>query len=76
MIFHFFQNVMIFWGHPNEECPSLENAKLCEDNCISEVENCLENCGADCNYCQRDFFACTDGMLNIIKTFTTLHLQG
>ena len=59
-------------GHPNEDCPSMENAKLCEDQCISDGQNCLENCGDDCNLCQRDFFSCVDGKLKIISRNRTV----
>ena len=48
-------------GHPTKDCESMDNAKMCEDRCISDGQICFENCEADCNICQRDFFSCIDG---------------
>ena len=46
----------------NESCDSIESGKKCEDRCLAEVQDCIDNCAdQSCNpICQRDFFTCID----------------
>lgn len=44
----------------NETCESMENAKLCEDNCKQLYQLCLEKY-SDETICNREFFMCIDG---------------
>ena len=48
----------------NETCDSMENAKLCEENCRQLYQLCLEK-NNDETTCSREFFICIDGQLTI-----------
>ena len=46
----------------NEECVSIDNGKLCEDDCIDVCAQCVVNCGSDSNcvvQCNRDLAICS-----------------
>merc|ERR1711953_372491 len=47
----------------NPECPTEESASACEDDCISENVNCVQNCvgNQECiRECSREYASCTD----------------
>ena len=47
----------------NEDCPSLSQSELCENNCQSENLSCIGSCGQDPNCvadCTREYAACSD----------------
>jgi len=48
----------------NETCDSMENAKLCEENCQQLYQLCLEKYSDEIN-CERGFFICIDCKLQL-----------
>ena len=55
-----------------EECPDFELTAECEDNCLSDFENCIENCNDETcvTDCRRIAYICIDGyLLQIVKKY-------
>ena len=47
----------------NETCDALENAKMCENKCVADLQDCINSCqDENCiGSCQRNIFSCLDG---------------
>ena len=47
----------------NETCDAPENAKICENQCVKDFQDCTDTCKeqACIGWCQRIMFACLEG---------------
>ena len=52
----------------NETCDSPDNAKLCENQCVEDLQDCTNTCqDQPCiGSCQRNLFSCLEGNFNAI----------
>ena len=54
---------------PPPDCPSQDEAVLCENSCNDDYSACVDNCGSDtvCSQaCTRPYYICIDGTFIIL----------